>query len=763
MSHSYFAHTATLPDGSAADPSQWESLQTHLSEVAELAAEFTSAFGARDWGHLAGHWHDLGKYSSDFQNYLRQVTGVADPHGEDVASSAGRVDHSTAGAQHAAKQGPLGHLLSYVIAGHHAGLPDGIELRERLLKKIPHWEASAPEQLKSGELTMPPLNPICRDKNLGPFRCATFVRMVFSSLVDADFLCTERFMSPDAAAKRPQWPVDILDRMEAALISHLDRFGEPRTPVDHERQNVRQACESAAALTPGFFDLTVPTGGGKTLSSLLFAIRHARLHGLRRVIYTIPFTSIIEQNAQVFRQVFQTLSEEIGCDVVLEHHSNLLPDRETTRNRLTSENWDAPLIVTTNVQLFDSLFACRTSASRKAHRLAKAVLVLDEAQALPVGLLRPILATLRSLALDFGTSVVLCTATQPALEQREAFTPGIPPQEIRPIIENRQALYERLRRTELTSLGSIDNATLLEHVLEEESGALVICNTTKAARDFYETLPSYLPRFHLSARMCPKHRTTVLDDVRAKLKARERVVLVSTQLIEAGVDVSFPAVFRAECGLDSLAQAAGRCNRNGELQDPDGAPILGRVYAFRHEGYEIPNRLVDLRDSANHGAEIAALYPDDLLSLQAIEHFFRLHIWGVGARTNQWDQPKVMDCFPNDPKALQFRKAAADFRMIDSNTHSLVIPFGEEGEQLCQDLRNREKLGIPPARVHYRTAQRFVVQVYEHEWKVLLANHRIESLYNGAFHLLLHPENNYDRAFGLKPSDSPDSPSAFFV
>jgi CRISPR-associated endonuclease/helicase Cas3 len=589
-----------------------------------------------------------------------------------------------------------------------------------------------------------------------------FVRMVFSSLVDADFLCTEAFMSPEKSVQRAAWPGDILARMEAALENHLNQFGPPLTPVAKERDNVRFACEAAATLEPGFFDLTVPTGGGKTLSSLLFALRHARKHGLRRIVYAIPFTSIIEQNADVFRSVFKQLSEEIGQDVVLEHHSNLQPTRETTRNRLTAENWDAPLVVTTNVQLFESLFANRTSSSRKVHRLAKSVLILDEAQSLPVRLLSPILATLRCLTRDCGSSVVLCTATQPALEYRENFAPGIPSASIRSIIPDRLALAQNLRRTSVTPLGRLDNNALKTRVLSEKQGALVVLNTTKAAREFYDCLDSSLPRYHLSARMCPEHRSSVLTEVRQRLTLGNPAFLVSTQLIEAGVDISFPAVFRAECGLDSLAQAAGRCNRNGELLNPDGSPALGRVYPFEHADYEIPSRLVDLRDASANAAQVATLYPTDLLSIPSIEHFFRLHIWSVGARTRNWDAPEVMSCFQPGALTLGFRDAASRFRMIEQATQSLLIPWGEKGRQLCAELRNRHKFGRPPTRELFRAAQRFLVQVYEHEWKELVANGRVETLHDGAIHILEHPENNYDDAFGLRPPNSPDSPSAFF-
>jgi CRISPR-associated endonuclease/helicase Cas3 len=765
MTTTFYAHT--LPDRPEAE---WEPLEDHLREVAELAGDFAAAFGAKDWGHLAGLWHDLGKYSQEFQDYLKRASAKEDSHGEDIALGGGRVDHSTAGAQHSAEtitQFGLGRLLAYLIAGHHAGLPDGVELRERLQKKIFPWAQDCPDERKEGSLSQPPLAPNA-DAPPASFRLGFFLRMVFSALVDADFIRTEAFMAPERAAHRPYWPDDLLMRMEEALVQRLSEFGEPENRVDEQRLFVRQACEAAVSEPPGFFDLTVPTGGGKTLSSLLFALRHAQRHGMRRVIYAIPFTSIIEQNADVFRDVFKALAKELTQDVVIEHHSNLQPEKETTRNRLASENWDAPLVVTTNVQLLESLYACRTSRCRKLHRLANSVIVLDEAQALPIGLLHPILTALRCLVQDYGCTVVLCTATQPALEHREGFSPGIPVTSIRPIIKDRATLYDSLRRTEVHPIGAQTNEALRSLVRAESAGALIVVNTTKAARDFYSCLGDDIPRFHLSARMCPAHRTSVLDQVKLHLQHKEPVALVSTQLIEAGVDVSFPAVFRAECGIDSLAQAAGRCNRHGELRDEEGREIMGRVYLFDHEDYSIPRMLVDLRDAAADTAQLLEKYASDLLSLSAIEHYFRLHIWTVGQRTNQWDHPDVMGCFPTmaGPDwqfTLQFREADRRFQIIPQATHPLIIPWGKEGVALCDELRDMNKFGRFPTRAHFRRAQRLTVQVYEWEWKRLLFEERAEPLLDGAIHVLVHPENDYDKAFGLRPPNAPDSTTAFMV
>jgi len=791
----FFAHT----DPNSSDPRDWEPLFTpfgdahdqcageacekcanldrfhgHLNKVAWWTAKFAGemfpagspeAKAAREWGRLAGLWHDLGKFAPEWQAYLKLKS---DPHADEVA---GKVDHSTAGAQHSARETRLGPLISYIIAGHHAGLPDGIPgLRERILKDIKEWEASCPAEIKAGTLPNPPLSSQTDASPPGAFRLAFLLRMKFSALVDADFLCTEAFMSPGRTEQRHVWPEDVLEKMEHVLVEHLDGFGPPQNKVDMERLHVRRQCEAASEKEPGFFDLTVPTGGGKTLASLLFALRHARRHGLRRVVCAIPFTSIIEQSADVYRDVFKKLSAEIGQDIVLEHHSNLDPEKETTRNHLAAENWDAPLIVTTNVQLFESLFACRTSSCRKLHRLAQSVIVLDEAQALPVRLLRPVLLAMRCLVHDFRSSVVLCTATQPALEQRDDFDPGIAVACIRPIITDRVRLYNNLRRTRVEVLGPQSNDDLKDRVLSERGGSLVVVNTTKAARELYGRLDSSgISRFHLSARMCPEHRSTVLKEVKRLLYEKRPLTLVSTQLIEAGVDVSFPAVFRAECGLDSLAQAAGRCNRNGELRDNAGAEVLGRVFAFKHDGYELssPN-LAELRLAADDAGQLHARYADDLLALEAIDHYFRLHIWSAGQSTNGWDQPEVMGCFPEMRAkdwqfTIQFREAAKRFQMIPQATHSLIIPWQDAGTKLCEELRGLDKVKRPLTRAHYRRAQRYTVQVYEHEWKQFIHDGLVESLHDGSIHLLIHPENDYDKSFGLRSPNAPGSPTAFMV
>ena len=387
----------------------------------------------------------------------------------------GRTDHSTAGAQHAAAHiDVLGHLLAYSIAGHHSGLLDGRGpgscLEARLTKAVEPW-SHAPKAIVGAPALKPPAFVATALGGRDAFSVAFFVRMVFSCLVDADFLDTERFMNPERAAARPTWPADVLERMEASLDAYMSRMKRASTPVNVERAMVREVCRAAAVRHPGLFSLTVPTGGGKTLSSLAFALRHAQRHGLRRVVYVVPFTTITEQIAEQFRNVMRPLGN--GGQVV-EHHSNLDAGSETTASRIATENWDAPLVVTTSVQFYDSLFAARPSRCRKLHNLAKAVIILDEAQTLPVDYLEPCLRTLRELTANYGSTAVLCTATQPAVQRRDDFRIGL--DGVREIIPEPPRLYASLKRVHVEHLGKRNDASLTEDLLAHEQ-VLCIVNT----------------------------------------------------------------------------------------------------------------------------------------------------------------------------------------------------------------------------------------------------------------------------------------------
>ena len=420
-------------------------LEEHLRAVGEMAAGYASTFDASCWARLAGVWHDLGKYSTEFQRYIRSASGYE--RGEaHIEGAPGKVNHSTAGASHACDRlGPQGRPLAYLIAGHHAGLPDwygdqnaAASLSNRLSDRR-HVDALAWKAIPE-DILQPNLHPVGKIPG-GPEGAHLWLRMLFSCLVDADFLDTEAFMNPDQAASRGG--NESLDALLRRFDAHMARFdGASPTAVNRVRAKVLRQCRERASFAPGIFTLTVPTGGGKTLASTAFALNHAIHHCKRRVIYAIPYTSIIEQTAEIYREVFG--------DNVIEHHSALDPDKETAKGRLAAENWDAPLVVTTNVQLFESLFAARTSRCRKLHNLVESVIVLDEAQLLPPELLQPVLDVMNLLVTQYGVTLVLCTATQPALERVKSFgreLRGLVG--VREIMNDPDALYAALDRVKV--------------------------------------------------------------------------------------------------------------------------------------------------------------------------------------------------------------------------------------------------------------------------------------------------------------------------
>ncbi|MGD8450175.1 MAG: CRISPR-associated helicase Cas3' [Phycisphaerae bacterium] len=743
----FWGHVAPSREGK-----EWEPLAEHLRLAADGnkyfagAAGFAEVFGAGDWGRLIGLWHDIGKYSTEFQEYLRQANDV-EAH---LETRQGKVDHSSAGAQHAAAEyrGVTGQLLAYCIAGHHGGLPDNVDpgggesgLASRLKKAICDYSATPQEILKQPKLHAPVFKPEDEGKSLSAFQLSVFCRMLYSCLVDADFLATEAFMQPEQAAERVQAPpamAELLTRLDA----HLERLAASAakdSAVNRARVDVLAQCREKARCGPGLYSLTVPTGGGKTLSSLAFALHHAIAHDLRRVIYAIPFTSIIEQNAKVFRGA---LAGD-GPDVVLEHHSNLESDKETRWGRLAAENWDAPIVVTTNVQLFESLFASKPSRCRKLHHIARSVIILDECQTLPVTLLAPTLRMLDELRRNYGCTVVLCSATQPAVEQREGFRIGLAG--VREIIADPPALSASLQRVDVQRVGKLDNTAVVERLRQHER-VLCVVNTRRHALELFtalcEATDSADGVFHLSTRMCAAHRTDVLARIRERLDpARPQPCrVISTQLIEAGVDIDFPVVFRAMTGLDSLAQAAGRCNREGRLP-------RGDVFVF---DTDVDPR-GDLRLRRQLGSEVAPEH-DDLLGLEAIEHYFRLLYW---TRQDEWDREKILGDFGFGGGGLhfQFREAARKYRLIPDGQQPVIVPYGSIGEKLVAELRAMIE---DPGRNFDRRAQRHVVALYQWEFDQLRQNQAIAQ-YHERFWVL---ENNaaYDERVGLRTDVSGFTP-----
>ncbi len=701
-------------------------LEDHLKRTAELAAGFAQAFQAEPWGYVAGILHDTGKYSAEFQSYLKSQTEAC------AESQPGRVDHSTAGAQHAVRAIPLlGHLIGYAIAGHHAGLLDGRSedaCQEKRLKKTPPvW--------KHGLAELPPIRlpelPAFVREALGrkdAFSVAFFARMIFSCLVDADFLDTEAFMKAEDAGLRGSFP--NIGKLAERFFQSLEKFENSQgdSAINALRRSVREDCERAGEQSPGFFSLTVPTGGGKTLSSLAFALRHALCHGLERVVYVAPFTTIIDQNADEFRK-------HLGAGAVLEHHCNLDTEKESMARRLAAENWDAPVIVTTSVQFYDSLFSNRTSRCRKLQRLARSVVILDEAQTLPVDYLAPCLQALRELVQNYGTSVVLCTATQPEIKKREAFEIGL--EGIREIAPDPKHLYTSLKRVNIERVGKLTDAELRERLLREDR-VLCIVNTTKHARLVFEALGPGKAHFHLSARMCPVHRRVRLWQIRRALKQGGVCRVVSTQVVEAGVNLDFPAVYRALAGLDSIAQAAGRCNRNGALKG------LGRTYIFMPADH--PETIRYFSDTANCAAQVMELYSDPL-DLEANEHFFRLYYWDQKSR---WDAHHILDNFHLErnrdfPFNFGFAQTGKDFHIIDDASYcTVIVPWGRKGRNLCERLRAMPE----PSRDILRHVQRYAVQLHRAAWNRAVDRGDIKLIYDN-LGILVSPETHYSNDTGL--------------
>lgn len=734
-------------------PSEWEPLIQHLQVVAGRAqsgggaAGFADVFGAREWGRLAGLWHDLGKYSDEFQAYLLQANGH-----EAHIEAAGKVDHSTAGAQHAvARLGPeIGGILAYCIAGHHGGLPDhtnesGLsDLNGRLQKRVPIFAAAPREVL---EQVAPPQPRLAQtDRNHAGFTLATFTRMLFSCLVDADYLATEAWMDEGRATVRQQRGRSSISALRAILDHYLEsRFGDPPAgTVNVERAAVLGACRAAASLPPGLFSLTVPTGGGKTLSSLAFALQHASEHHLRRVIYAIPFTSIVEQTADVFR----TALAGGGDDAVLEHHSSIDPESERFASRLAAENWDAPIIVTTNVQLFESLFANRPSRCRKLHRIARSVIILDEAQTLPVTFLAPTLAMLDELRRNYGCTIVLCTATQPAITRRQDFKIGLT--DVHEIIPAPTRLYQALRRVEVQQVGTLGDEELTRR-LTATPQALCIVNTRAHAAELFSRLrPEQGGErdgvFHLSTRLCAAHRSDLLSAIKQRLAAQQPCLVVSTQLIEAGVDIDFPVVYRAMAGLDSIAQAAGRCNREGRLQ------TRGQVFVFETEA--LPPGM--FRPAIQCAGEVAACQ-DDLLSHEAIEQYFRLHYW---QKKDVWDQCEIMKCFQGRASdglwCFQFQEAAKLYRLIPKTQTPIVVPYGDRGRELIEALESSLQVN---ARL-LRHLQRYTVGVRDDELAALAGEGAVIETGTGIW--MLSNFGVYDRHLGLS-TDAGYSPEALQI
>ena len=781
MEEAHWAHTRI---DAATDRTVSHGLGAHLIGVATRAASLAERFGP-DWAYLAGLWHDLGKYRTGFQAYIRLDT---DAHIEGKLPRRSDKSHSAAGALHALKtfEARFGRegtkaarVLAYVIAGHHAGLTDWTAgLDDRLLgTRAPDSELEYTQALAACSSANAGILPLPLDFELwqavqaipgvrggNPLACALWIRMLFSTLVDADFLDTEAFMDGAKSQARDGFaPLsDYLHRLDAHLDAkalELKRQGRSDNAVMQARSAVLRQCRDKAALPPGVFSLEVPTGGGKTLSSLAFALHHAAAHDLRRVIYAIPYTSIIEQTAEVFAAIF-------GRDAVIEHHSQADADdsRETARTRLACENWDAPLVVTTNVQLFESLFAVRTSRCRKLHRIAGSVIVLDEAQLLPPPFLQPILDTLSLLVAHYGVTLVLCTATQPTLTDAKRFDPrqnlrGLPAP-VR-LIDDAARLYAALERVHVEWPADLHTpaatADLVEGLARHDC-VLVIVNTRNDAAEIVAALDTATgdSTLHLSAAMCGQHRADVIRDIRDRLAARltgsdgRPLRVVSTQLVEAGVDIDFPVVYRALAGLDSIAQAAGRCNREGRL--PAGEK--GRVVVFVRD---VPAPLHALRAGVQATRSALADARPSTLDPALFERYFPLYYGGFKSR----DERDIVGHLRNNADlAFDFRSAAGKFRLIDDEDQaSVIVPYegNDPDARKVGPLIERLRRGDTD-RWLLRALQRYVVSVRRKPLENWQRNGDVQEVQPGLFFLI--DMLRYDGRRGLLRDGGPLPPDS---
>lgn len=705
----YYAHSRE--DG------QFQLLEDHLVETARRAGEFAQSFEADAWGHAIGLFHDYGKSSANVQ--------------ERITADGKRADHSTAGAQAICRYAGL--VGAYCVAGHHGRLPDGGSkaashpmdptLHGRLKRNMVGRNAPAEEL----NIPLPePLNalpfPIPSDDALS---MALLIRMLTSCLIDADRLDTEQY-GKYGELNRGEY--DDISTLAKRLREAMREFKDDGRPITQKRAEILGQCRSAAEHEQGIYTLTVPTGGGKTLSSLSFALEHAKKHGLRRVIYIIPYLNIIEQTADVFRGM-------LGEDQVIEHHSNVQTvrpgeeeedyDAQGLRVQNVMENWDAPLIVTTSVQFLSSLFAASASKLRKIHRIADSVLVFDEAQMLPLPFLTPCVKTIAELVRHYGCTALLMSATQPALN--DMFPKDLP---IREIMDQPMALNRFFRRTTLRPIGEIEVSQLAE-MLNGCDQALAIVNTRSAAGKLYHELCGD-GRYHLSTLMYPNHRREVLNKIRYALKEGMPCRVVSTSLIEAGVDLDFPRVFREEAGLDSIIQAAGRCNREGKRLTEESEVLI-----FRRTGARTPASMMQSVNSLHYVQE----KHDDLASLDAIRCYFEFL---YRLRGDGLDQKRIIEMTGENRQdmAIPFRRIERDFQLIENDTETVIISIEAEAEDLVQKLRDGVK-----SRALYRALGAFSVSIYPAHFQALQAAGAIEIIEDTA---VLRDPGYYDESTGLR-------------
>ncbi|MCL1883265.1 MAG: CRISPR-associated helicase Cas3' [Defluviitaleaceae bacterium] len=731
----YIARTNKNKDGSLPNGETFraQALIEHLLNVGNMAGKFAKVFNMEAIANFLGKCHDIGKYSRDFQQRVR---------GEDI-----RVDHSTAGGKEASAI--VGQIFSNIIFGHHGGLLDfgnnaqhgDDHLRSVMVRlkntKIPDYSSFKKEMTLDNPMEIFQ-NNLKTNFSLIPdsaYSHGFLIRMLFSCVVDSDFLDAECFMHNNRIARGEHDSIEnLLDKLNAYFSSK--RFFEPKNEINQIRKGILENCLKKAKSSRGVYSLTVPTGGGKTLSSMAFALNHAKINKMQRIIYVIPYTSIIEQNAGVFKDIFEPIN-------VLENHSNVIfenaEDELYKNNHLASENWDIPIVVTTNVQFFESLYTHKTSKARKLHNIANSVLIFDEAQMLPTNYLKPCVYAIDELVRNYKCTAVLCTATQPLLK-------NVWPNnfKINEICDNHIELYDKLKRVTYKNVGTLNDKELVSELLKYNQ-VLCIVNTKKQAQNLYEMLGE--DAYHLSTQMCPAHRRETLDEIKSKLEKGEIIRLISTSLIEAGVDIDFSTVFRAKAGLDSIIQAGGRCNREDKRLAKDSI-----VYIFDCDvgEYKVPDYIkqnVSATESAfrNH---------KEMDSPDAIKAYFNFLYTLKGEFLDSKNIIKRHK-LPN----IEFEQISKDFKLIEDNDGGqVIIPYNSDAENLISDLK---EYGV--SRTLIRKLTPYIVNTTVYQREEMLSNGHIERIFDTDLYVIVSSGDIYSQSTGLKMKTKPRKSEAIMI
>jgi len=790
-----------------------QSIQEHLQNVSRLCGINASKIGLQKAGELLGLLHDIGKYSSKFQQYIGSSLGVINEDEDEFVESGmfkGKIDHSTAGAQllwnllKEKKNGYIGaQLLTLCLVSHHSGMidcisPEGDDSFFRRIEKPDEKTHLNEVSGKADTEILERIQVLLQDEGLlnsiietlrtiarkeksqnsitAHLQSGLFARMLFSCLIDADRIDSADSEKPLEGKIRQKGEYISWDILIQRLEKKLNEFDSKldRKKIDEFRKSISETCRNRGDDKQGVFTLTVPTGGGKTLASLRFALYHAKKHMLDRIIFVIPYTSIIDQNAQEVRNILEISEQEKGR-IVLEHHSNLVPEVQNWKNKVLSESWDAPIIYTTSVQLLESLFGSGTRSVRRMHQLANSVIIFDEIQTLPVKTVHLFCNAMNYLTNHCKSTIVLCTATQPLLNKVDEGKGRIEFDVTNEIMVDVHSLFRDLKRVDvidITKAGGwqIDElAQLTHHQVEDSESCLVIVNTKQNARLLYDSCKnnSDLPVYHLSTNLCPAHRLTILNEIKSQLSDHRPLICISTQLIEAGVDIDFGSVIRFQAGLDSIIQAAGRCNRHGKR--PTGKVIVV------NPAHETIDSLVDIKEGIVQSERIfrELKSPDsgllhELIHPDIINRYFQYYFFERakdmsyivdGAREdtllnmlsingyarNEYKRTKGV--FPKHIFCQSFMSAAEKFSVIDAPTRGVVVPYGE-GEKIITDLFSQ--FAIERQFELLKRAQRFTVNVFPHELKKLQEENAVREV--AEIGVLVLNKQYYHAYYGLSTS-----------